>query len=79
MKKIERYSEIAEGKVVTAEPGTRCPDCPQEHTKKTLIMEIDTINAYDTHGKGTIMHLVRCKRCKTFLSLFNPQEREKKY
>ena len=77
MAKIERYSKIAEGKVVTAEPGTKCPYCPPEHTKKTLVLEIDTIKTYDTHGKGSAMHIVRCKRCKKFLSLFNPQEGER--
>jgi hypothetical protein len=79
MAKIERYSKVEEGKVVSAEPGTKCPYCPPEHAKKTLMLEVDTINIYDSHGKGTLMHVVRCKRCKTFLSLFDPHDREKKY
>jgi len=54
---------------------TYCPHCKiaEGQQRENLILELDTIFILDKHNHKTSMNIVRCHKCKTFLSFFTPK------
>ena len=54
---------------------TYCPHCKivEGHERENLIIELDTIFILDKNTHKTGMNIVRCHKCKTFLSFFTPK------